>query len=93
MRQLRCCVRGRHIDIMANRTRYDYLFKYLLLGDSGAGKTSLVIRLADDCFNVSYIQTIGKCSCFLIAHSIDRDSVSIRNVMIAVYSGLKIYVT
>ena len=45
---------------MANRNRYDYLFKYLLLGDSGVGKTSLMIRFANDCFNLAFIQTIGK---------------------------------
>ena len=38
---------------------YDYLFKLLLIGDSGVGKTSLLFRFADDKFNNSFISTIG----------------------------------
>ncbi|XP_059836137.1 ras-related protein Rab-13 [Hypanus sabinus] len=38
---------------------YDYLFKLLLIGDSGVGKTCLIIRFADDNFNSTYISTIG----------------------------------
>eukprot|EP00795_Rhopilema_esculentum_P005957 gene5957-11310_t len=38
---------------------YDYLFKILLVGDSGVGKSSLLIRFADDVFCDSYISTIG----------------------------------
>lgn len=38
---------------------YDYLFKLLLIGDSGVGKTSVVFRFAEDYFNVTFIKTIG----------------------------------
>uniref|UniRef100_V9LBN5 Ras-related protein Rab-13 n=1 Tax=Callorhinchus milii TaxID=7868 RepID=V9LBN5_CALMI len=38
---------------------YDYLFKLLLIGDSGVGKTCLIIRFAEDNFNSTYISTIG----------------------------------
>jgi len=38
---------------------YDYLFKLLLLGDSGAGKSSLLLRWAGDRYMQSYIATIG----------------------------------
>ena len=30
---------------------YDHLFKLLLIGDSGVGKTCLIIRFAEDNFN------------------------------------------
>lgn len=39
---------------------YDHLFKLLLIGDSGVGKTCLIIRFAEDSFNNTYISTIGE---------------------------------
>ncbi|KXJ28863.1 ras-related protein RIC1 [Exaiptasia diaphana] len=38
---------------------YDYLFKLLLIGDSGVGKSSILLRFADDAFSECYISTIG----------------------------------
>ncbi|XP_059574013.1 ras-related protein Rab-13 isoform X1 [Alligator mississippiensis] len=38
---------------------YDHLFKLLLIGDSGVGKTCLIIRFAEDNFSSTYISTIG----------------------------------
>jgi Ras-related protein Rab-1A len=43
---------------MAKRD-YDYLFKLVLIGDSGVGKSCLLLRFADDNFTDSYISTIG----------------------------------
>ncbi|XP_066466417.1 uncharacterized protein [Tiliqua scincoides] len=37
---------------------YDHLFKLLLIGDSGVGKTCLIIRFAEDNFSGTYISTI-----------------------------------
>ncbi|GFQ05474.1 RAS-related protein rabd2c, partial [Phtheirospermum japonicum] len=37
----------------------DYLFKLLLIGDSGVGKSCLLLRFADDSYLESYISTIG----------------------------------
>jgi len=45
---------------MANIKRdYDHLFKLVLIGDSGVGKSCLLLRFADDSFTDSYISTIG----------------------------------
>ncbi|GER50832.1 RAB GTPase homolog 1A [Striga asiatica] len=38
---------------------FDYLFKLLLIGDSGVGKSCLLLRFADDSYLDSYISTIG----------------------------------
>jgi len=48
---------------MANRggqsKEYDYLFKLLIIGDSGVGKSALLVRFADNVFSTNYITTIG----------------------------------
>ena len=38
---------------------YDYLIKLLIIGDSGVGKSSMMIRFADDQYTETYISTIG----------------------------------
>jgi len=38
---------------------YDYIFKLVLIGNSGVGKSSLLLRFSDDQFNESYLTTIG----------------------------------
>ncbi|KAA6375523.1 MAG: putative GTP-binding protein YPTC1 [Streblomastix strix] len=38
---------------------FEHLFKILLIGDSGVGKSCLLLRFADDLFTESYIATIG----------------------------------
>jgi len=38
---------------------YDYLFKIILIGDSGVGKSALLMRYCDESFIDSYISTIG----------------------------------
>ncbi len=43
----------------SEQQEYDYLFKVLLIGDSGIGKSSLLLRFADDGYNEGYISTIG----------------------------------
>ena len=38
---------------------YDYLIKTVIVGDSGIGKSSIMVRFAEDTFNYHYISTIG----------------------------------
>merc|ERR1711988_730415 len=43
----------------AMKPDYDYLFILVLIGDSGVGKSCLLLRFADDKWTDSYISTIG----------------------------------
>lgn len=38
---------------------YDYLIKFLALGDSGVGKTSFLYQYTDGKFNAKFITTVG----------------------------------
>lgn len=38
---------------------YEHLFKLLIIGDSGVGKSALMYRFADDIFTETYMTTIG----------------------------------
>jgi Ras-related protein Rab-1A len=44
---------------MVMNPEYDYLFKLLLIGDSGVGKSCLLLRFAEDTYTDSFIATIG----------------------------------
>lgn len=38
---------------------YDYLFKFLALGDSSVGKTSFLFQYTDGVFNSKFSSTVG----------------------------------
>jgi len=42
-----------------NNPHYDFLIKLLLIGDSGVGKSCLLLRFCDDAWTPSFITTIG----------------------------------
>jgi len=48
-----------HPNNWKSPSRYDYLFKMILVGDSGVGKSSLLTRFVDEVFYDSFIATIG----------------------------------
>ena len=50
------------MEAMAAKKSYDYLFKVLLIGDSGVGKTEILFRFSDKAFDSTFISTIGKTS-------------------------------
>jgi len=37
----------------------DYLLKLLIIGDSGVGKTCVLMRFTEDTFTNTYLSTIG----------------------------------
>ena len=48
----------------SNNSPYDYLIKMILVGDTGVGKTSFLLRFTEQLFdNASHIATIGKFDC------------------------------
>ena len=44
---------------MARQAAYDHLVKLLMIGDSGVGKSCLLLRFSDDSFSKNFITTIG----------------------------------
>jgi len=46
-------------NLNVSASEYDYLFKLLLICDSGVGKSCLLLRFADRKYTESYISTIG----------------------------------
>jgi len=50
--------KDKHGEVLSNIT-YDHLFKISLIGDSGTGKTSILLRFIDDFFKEDTKSTIG----------------------------------
>jgi hypothetical protein len=77
---------------MAKKT-YDLLFKLLLIGDSGVGKTCILFRFSDDAFTTTFISTIGKLTfdlepgcCSLIQRSFNTKKASLAfNLIVSLY--------
>lgn len=68
-RDVRMCsddIRGEAEEAKMAKKSYDYLFKLLLIGDSGVGKTCILFRFSDDAFNTTFISTIGEFGAFFL---------------------------
>lgn len=47
-------------EMNSKNSGFDYLIKLILIGDTGVGKTSFLLRFSEDSFTSSHIATIGK---------------------------------
>jgi len=53
--------------------KYDHLYKLLIIGESGVGKTCLLLRFTDDSFTQNHLTTIGKDSFYFRNRFQDQD--------------------
>ncbi len=64
--------------------QFDYTFKIVMIGDSGVGKSCILLRFADDKFNENFYATIGVDFRFKNI-TIDNKSVKLQIVRIILY--------
>ena len=51
--------RKKHIKKGTKGKQFDFTFKIVMIGDSGVGKSCILLRFADDKFNDNFYATIG----------------------------------
>jgi len=52
-------VKKKHIKKSSKGKQFDFTFKIVMIGDSGVGKSCILLRFADDKFNDNFYATIG----------------------------------
>ena len=52
-------VNKKHIKKSNKGKQFDFTFKIVMIGDSGVGKSCILLRFADDKFNDNFYATIG----------------------------------
>ncbi|KAF1321141.1 Rab8 family gtpase, partial [Globisporangium splendens] len=69
--------------MVQHSSKYDLLIKLLLIGDSGVGKSCVLLRYSDDSFTTSFITTIGGAMGILLVYDVtdDHSFQNIRNWM------------
>ena len=72
---------------LTKSTQFDYTFKVVLIGDSGVGKSCILLRYADDKFQESFYATIGVDFRFKNI-MIDDKTVKLQIVNIKIYNYL-----
>ena len=50
---------GDMVDTAAMDTNFDYMYKILMVGNSGVGKTAFVTQYCDGKFDSAFISTVG----------------------------------
>jgi GTPase SAR1 family protein len=53
----------------AQPEKYDYLFKVVVIGDSGVGKSNLLSRFTRNQFTLESKSTIGVVTCYILSSS------------------------
>ena len=48
-----------YTSIQQQGKQFDFTFKIVMIGDSGVGKSCILLRFADDKFNENFYATIG----------------------------------
>ena len=51
--------RPKHIKKPSKGKQFDFTFKIVMIGDSGVGKSCILLRFADDKFNEDFYETRG----------------------------------
>ena len=51
-------IRKKHIKKGSKGKQFDFTFKIVMIGDSGVGKSCILLRFADDKFNENFYATI-----------------------------------
>lgn len=72
--------------------QFDYTFKIVMIGDSGVGKSCILLRFADDKFNENFYATIGVDFRFknitINNKSVKLQIVRLENMLYNLYSGI-----
>ena len=78
-------IRKKHIKKGAKGKQFDFTFKIVMIGDSGVGKSCILLRFADDKFNENFYATIGVDFRFKNI-SVDNKSVKLQIVIKYIYN-------